>query len=317
MVAKVPMDSGWNRWTVRPPYLQAMFRGSTGLLVVVLRLTCQAQNWCTPGATWVYEYDLVLGGYYGVQRVEYVGDTLLGGYAAQRLKQTDVVAPVGTTDFVVYPSTFYIHTRYDNEVVYTWDNVNAYDTLFWFGAAPGDRWNAPGWPDDGNIALTVLDTATVLADGLPLRRLIVEPIPGWPIDTVYERIGGLRFHLNGGIWFVTDAPYDGLLCYSDQEIEYTAPGVSDCGFTLSVTGFVHAKDNAPVPNPGTDQFTLTLSPGPHTIALFDATGREVLRESVPGDRATIDCSALASGLFVYRLLDGAGLLMGIGIWIKE
>ena len=213
------MDSGWNRWAVRPPYLQAMLRGSTGLLVVVFRLTCQAQNWCPPGATWAYEYDLVLGGYYGVQRVEYVGDTLLGGYAAQRLQQTDVVAPVGTTDFVVYPSTFYIHTRYDNGVVYIWDNVNAYDTLFWFGAAPGDRWNAPGWPDDGNIALTVLDTATVLVDDLPLRRLIVEPIPGWPIDTVYERIGGLRFHLNGGVWFVTDAPYDGLLCYSDQDIE--------------------------------------------------------------------------------------------------
>lgn len=54
-------------------------------VATVLAFGSHAQSWCPPGATWTYEYDLVLGGYYGVQRVEYVGDTLLGGYTAQRL----------------------------------------------------------------------------------------------------------------------------------------------------------------------------------------------------------------------------------------
>ena len=113
----------------------AMLRRSISLLVLVPTLTCQAQNWCPPGATWTHEYADILGGYFGVQRVEYAGDTVLGGYVAQRLDQTHVVAPWGTTDYAAY-STVSLFTRYANDIVFIWDNVSTYDTLFWFGAAP-------------------------------------------------------------------------------------------------------------------------------------------------------------------------------------
>jgi hypothetical protein len=284
------------------------------LLMLVAHLA-NAQSWCPPGAKWTYEYANVLGGYYGVQRVEYVSDTLLGGYTAQRLDQTDVVAPLGSTNFTVYPS-FSLYTRYDNEVVFIWDNDGAYDTLFWFGAVPGDHWNAAGWPDGSNIMVTVMDTATEVIDGVPLRRLVVEPLPGSPVDTVYERIGGLHLHINAFNWYVTDVPYDGLWCYSDQDIDFAMPGVSDCGFTLSVTHAVKEKDSVPFPNPGSDHFTLSLAPGPHTITLFDATGRMVLQQRTNDARPVISSEALPAGLYRITVRDELGAVMG-ATWVKE
>ncbi len=296
------MDSGWNRWAVRPPYLQAMLRGSTCFLVLVLTLTCQAQNWCPPGAKWTHEYADVLGGYFGVQRVEYVGDAILGGYSAQQLMQTHVVAPWGTTDYAPY-TTLSLFTRYADDIVFIWDNVSAYDTLFWFGAEPGDRWRAPGWPDDGNIVLTVVDTATVDIDGVPLRRLVLEPFPDLPIDTLYERIGGQFLYLNGWTWFVTDMPWNGLMCYSDQEIDYAVPGVSDCGFTLAVPDDMDTMSSGPFPNPGTDHFIVTLSSGVHRIRVCDATGREVWKETLNAPEARIATGHLAPGSYTVRMDD--------------
>ena len=277
-----------------------MLRRSISLLVLVPTLTCQAQNWCPPGAKWTHEYADVLGGYFGVQRVEYAGDTVLGGYMAQRLDQTHVVAPWGTSDYAPY-TTSSLYTRYDNDIVYIWDGVSAYDTLFWFGAGPGDHWRAPGWPDDGNIVLTVVDTATVDIDGVPLRQLVVEPFPDLPIDTLYERIGGQFLYLNGWTWFVTDMPWNGLMCYSDQEIEYAVPGVSECGFTLSVQDAMRLRAMRICPNPGTDHFTVSMAPGTHTIHITDAAGRIVEQQRAVGDRATISTVELSAGLYCVRV----------------
>jgi hypothetical protein len=72
------------------------------------------------------------------------------------------------------------------------------------------------------------------------------------------------------------------------------------------------------PNPGSTSFTIrNTEHRTSTVVLLDATGREVLRSKLTGDRTTIDCSALASGLFVYRLLDRSGAAMSSGKWIKE
>ena len=285
------------------------------LPLVLLPLLGAAQSWCPPGATWTHEYADVLGGYFGVQRVVYVGDTVVGGSSAQRLNQTYVVAPWGSSTYSTY-TMFSLFTRYDDGVVYIWDNNGAYDTLFWFGAVPGDHWSAPGWPDDGDITLTVVDTATVIMDGVPLRRSVVAPFNGQPIDTLYERIGGNFLYLNGFSWFLTDMPYSGLLCYSDQDMDYTAMGVSDCGYTLSVQDRPGAQSAVPFPNPGTTHFTLDLPPRPHTITFFDATGRVVLQQRTTDARPVIATEVLPAGLYRIAVGDVQGAVMGT-TWLKE
>jgi hypothetical protein len=274
-----------------------------------------AQNWCPPGARWTHEYANVLGGYFGVQRVEYVGDTMLGGYPAQRLEQTHVVAPWGTTDYATY-SSFSLFTHFDGEVVFQWDGVSTYDTLFWFSAEPGDQWHAPGWPDDGNILLTVVDTATVDVDGVPLRRLVVEPFPGLPIDTLYERIGGQFLYLNGWTWFTLDMPWNGLMCYSDQDIDHAAPGVTDCGFTLSVLERMQVGGVSPSPNPGTSHFSIHLPSGMHTIEVFDATGRRLVMRSAREGPLTMDATPWPAGIYTVLVRDAANALQAVR-WVKQ
>ncbi len=289
-------------------------RAALIFLALLPSLAC-AQSWCPPGATWTHEYADVLGGYWGVQRAEYVGDTIIGGYVAQELRQTHVVAPWGTSNYAPY-TTSSLYTRYDNDIVYIWDGVSAYDTMFWYGASPGDHWRAPGWPDDGNIVLTVVDTATADIDGVQLRRLVVEPFPDLPIDTLYERIGGQFLYLNGWTWFVTDMPWNGLMCYSDQESGFTMPGVDDCGFTLTVHDAQRMRVMRLFPNPGTTHFTLDLPRGPHTISIFDAMGRMVLQQRTIDARPVIATEALPAGLYRITVRDEQGALME-ATWVKE
>ncbi|MBK9176952.1 MAG: T9SS type A sorting domain-containing protein [Flavobacteriales bacterium] len=273
-----------------------------------------AQSWCPPGATWVHDYaDHMFNGGFGVTRVVYEGDSFVGGFTAQKLRETNVIAPWGSTQYASQTNSIPILTRYEDDVVYLWNWNNVFDTLMWFSATPGQYWQAPGL-DDPFARITVLDTSTVVIDGEPLRQLIVEfgDWEGIPADTLRERLGYSFNYLNGWSWFLTDMPWAGLRCYRDEEISFSAAGVTDCGFTLSIGDAV--DNSAPVlfPNPGTTHFTVTPPPGPHTISLVDAIGREVLHLRASEQRQVISTAHLVPGLYMVRVDDQAPLR-----WVKE
>ncbi len=69
------------------------------------------------------------------------------------------------------------------------------------------------------------------------------------------------------------------------------------------------------PNPGTTHFTLHLPPGPHTITLFDATGRMVLQQRTTNARPVIATETLPSGLYRIVVRDAQGAVMGT-TWVK-
>jgi len=257
-----------------------------------------------------------MGGYFGVQRVEYIGDTIIDGYNAQRLRETQVIAPWGSTNYTSYSNSS-IYTRYADDIVYTWNWNDAFDTLCWFGAAPGQFWASPGLDDDPFYRITVLDTSTVVINGLALRQLIVQRGEwDWmPPDTLHERIGFTINYLNGWSWFLTDQPWNGLMCYSDADIDYVVPGVSDCGFTLSISDVANVRSTTSFPNPGSTHFSLSLSPGPHTITLFDATGRVVLQQRTADERPVINTERLPAGLYRITIRDKQGGMMG-ATWVK-
>jgi hypothetical protein len=70
------------------------------------------------------------------------------------------------------------------------------------------------------------------------------------------------------------------------------------------------------PNPGTTHFTLTLQPDPHTITLFDATGRMVLEQRNAEERPVIGTEHLPAGVYRITVRDERGGLMG-AMWVKE
>lgn len=60
------------------------------------------------------------------------------------------------------------------------------------------------------------------------------------------------------------------------------------------------------PNPGITHFTLSLPPGPHTITLFDATGRVVLEQRTAEERPVIGTEGLPTGMYMVRIVDRNG-----------
>ncbi|MBL7985441.1 MAG: T9SS type A sorting domain-containing protein [Flavobacteriales bacterium] len=141
----------------------------------------------------------------------------------------------------------------------------------------------------------------------------MEPIPGWPVDTLYERIGFMRFYLDSRTWFILDMPWNGLMCYSDQYIAYTASGVEDRGLTLSASDAMNTPPARIFPNPGTNHFSLAVSPGARTIEVTDATGCVVIRHGITGDRPMVRTHQLAVGLYFVRV-EGSSMPVR---WMKQ
>jgi hypothetical protein len=262
--------------------------------------------------------DQAFGGGQGVTRVVYEGDTLVGGFTAQKLRETDVTAPWGSTNYASSTYSAPILTRSADGIVYVWDGSNAFDTLMWFSAAPAQYWASLGLDNDPYNRITVLDTSTVVIGGTPLRQLIVQR-GDWdwmPPDTLRERIGFHFNYLNGWSWFLTDQPWSGLMCYSDQSIDFVVPGITDCGFTLSVNELSSEDHLGMFPNPGTTHFTLDLPPGPHTLTIFDATGHMVLQQRTSDARPVIATEALPAGLYRITVRDEQGAVAS-ATWVKE
>lgn len=245
----------------------------------------------------------------------------MGGQLCQRIDQTIIayepIPPFGSA-FIQQDQPIITHGQGD--LVRIWDQANnVFDTLAWFSAVPGDRWNVPHYEFAGACHFEVLDTGTRVVAGIPLRFLVVEePIVMGFVDTLFERIGFERFYVRPIETMLLDFTTAGLVCYRDDvlgQFEGEWPW-HPCDFSLSLQEetTLHAQV---FPNPGTDRFTLILPPGTHTIALFDATGREVLRTHGAGGPTIVDCSALAPGLFIYQAVDRAGISAQAGIWIKE
>jgi len=285
-------------------YLHAMKAMLLSLALGLFVAKANGQTWCPPGAEWTYEYaDVSFGGGFGITRVVYEGDSMVGGFMAQKLRETNVIAPWGSNAYTPTTNPTPMLTRFADGVVYLW-NVwpSEYDTLMWFNAAPGQFWASPGLEDWPDFRITVLDTSTVTIGGVPLRELTVQ-WGSWdwmPPDTLRERIGFSLNYLNGGSWFLTDQPWVGLRCYRDNELAINTSVGTDCGYTLSIQNTSTNGTARVFPNPGIEQFTLNNLPSLDPIMLVDATGRVVLRQAITSPIATVDASALAPGIYTIR-----------------
>lgn len=294
-----------------------MLRTSLLTIVAGLSLGSQAQSWCAPGAEWLFNFGSQQAN--GVRRAWYSGDTLVGGLPCQRIDQLvlayEPVIPFGS------PFSFQdtpIITHGQGDLVQLWDaGSQSFDTLAWYGAAPGDHWDVPHFPAPARF--DVLDTGTAVVAGVPLRYLVVEePVVMGVLDTLWERIGFGYYYLRPTETLLVDFTTTGLVCYKDDTITqfngWFTPGHL-CDFTLGMSE-AEVQQVKPYPNPGLDQVMLSLEPGTHTVVLLDATGREVLLQRTTEQQPVIRTEALPAGL--YRIMvrtDHAAAM--VGTWVKE
>ncbi len=284
------------------------------LLLVLVGLQANAQNWCAPGAEWLFNFGSMQAS--GVRRAWYSGDTIVGGQPCQRIDHTILAyepAPPLGSPFTYQDQPFFTSTQGD--LVRLWDAVNsAFDTLAWFGAAPGDHWELPGL--SGLTRFDVLDTGTRAVSGILLHYVVVEePIVMGNVDTLFERIGFEYFYLLPAASLVVDYTTNWLVCYRDDQIaqfDGWFPGGEPCDFHVSVMEHQNTLTQ-PYPNPGADHLTLSMPAGSHKITIRDAMGRIVLQQRSRGERTSIDTTMLAPGTYVVRVDEGSQR----ATWVKQ
>lgn len=288
-------------------------------LLIGTGITTSAQNWCPQGATWTYDSHGFVMLQNGYTTITYARDTVLGGFTGELILGMTVGTDFAMTDIdTMWAGTL---TRHDGPVVYSWSNLQqAWDTLYNFAAVPGESWLPPfaqpgmcGGAEYGD-AVQVLDTGTVVVDGMALHYLDIHN--GFYDGRIVERLGfSLMMGLYEGCW-VPECICD-LRCYHDNEIAYVRPGLMDpCEHVASVITDVGRHEAvAPLlfPDPGGDHFTVLLSPGDHTIALCDMSGRNVLQQRALAERTLIDTSLLPSGVYAVRIDDNPTLIR----WVKQ
>lgn len=283
------------------------------LALIVTPLLAYTQSWCPPGATWTYEAGQFLAGF---KRMRYTGDTIVDGYTAQIIDRYSAIqypqpppGPIYSGPPEVNYTPVAVITRAEGDVVFTL-REGAWDTLYWFGAVPGQGWTAAHAPDEQDCApFIVADTGTYVIDGLALRWIEIE---SW--YRVYERIGSTwDMFLYCPNW-ILDGPM-GMRCYSDDEISYQL-ATEACEQLVGLNDVSAPIRLGPFPSPGTTHFNLTLPPGLHTITLFDATGRMVLEQRTSEERPVIGTEHLPAGLYRITVRDVLGGLMSTA-WVRE
>ncbi|MBK6882717.1 MAG: T9SS type A sorting domain-containing protein [Flavobacteriales bacterium] len=279
-----------------------------------------AQNWCAPGAEWTYTLrDNGVGGY---TRFTYIGDTLMDGAIAQKLHKhlveyNYILGEIVESDL---PMDF---TTVEDDLVSIW-NGQYFDTLYWFGAAPGDRWSFSMdpvlWPDTAPTPhyIDVMDTGSTIVDGIVLRYLQVYNSNLWSapgsLDVIFERIGSVYEFLvpNNAIW--VDGIAGPLRCYSDDQINFQSPNWNgSCDYVTGIWDKEPRSNVTIFPHPCTDRLTLSgITPGSQ-IELFDGLGRNVFTGQALGEPFHFDASTLAPGLYQVRIRNGEQVIS----WIKE
>lgn len=279
-------------------------------------VSVSGQYWCPPGSQWYHEYAVGMTQEVGYAVTTYVGDTLIGGRTAQRLQRyVHGYSAITQNYYVSGPGVMY--TSLDDDLVETW-NGSTYDTLFFFGAAPGQAWQAPGWSGVGAVTMTVLDTGHAMMAGSWLRYLVMDlgPFSNVPngIDTLVERLGMLSAYID--IWnaFAQDGGYGALRCYSDVDLEFTRDSLP-CDFILTLDEPEQRSTPAIFPNPGVDHLQIGNGQGPLTIVVFDHTGQAKLRGHLDG-QGSFDVSTLASGPYLIVLSMPDGTIVQLR-WAKE
>lgn len=281
----------------------------------------QAQSWCPPGAKWVYNSsDPTLGASYN--SFTYAGDTVVDGHAAQRIEQHGAITQIWGSDTLIGTSGPDIVTRTEPGIVLWWlADLQEWDTLYWFGAAVGDRWS-PGWQQgtaewpgacDEGTYLTVLGTSSTEVDGVALGTLAMGVMhDGGVVDmfTIVERMGNTTgYFVPRPTYCMVDECLCSFICYRDDQI--TSPSGGPCELPLAVpeTDPIDQPSGFTIhPMPFADHFILH---GPATVRqgalrLLDLTGGEVLRIPYTGTGTVVDASALPAGPYILRLADEQG-----------
>ncbi len=221
-----------------------------------------------------------------------------------------------------------LYTAYEDGLVYAWGigSSEAWDTLYWFTAHPGDRWYPPGTdaicPDQHPLGmLQVVDTGHVMINDQWLRFLDMAYVGefGQQLDpfTITERLGAPWMVIPPGGCIVSEAGST-IRTYTDDAMSYDSGDPNTCEGLIDQVGQVQAGPAFAVyPNPAGEwvRFTSDALRVAH-VSVLDVHGRIVRTSAVSGN-GHVDVGALAPGYYMLKLFGPRATLLGFAPMLKE
>ena len=286
----------------------------------------KAQSWCPNiGTYWYFDAPNSPNFCSGYVKYDYYQDTLINGNNCQMIRRFRANSCINGPH-VGYVAPFFTYTN-SNKVVYVNDYTSsasvqsqAFDTLFWFNAPIGAKWQM--LPQSYNCTfsitcvVTVQDTGHRTVQGINLRWQKVNYIAkgGGPVqtvtDTIYERFGYLRTEpfntenfCSTGIDIQTSRIFR---CYGDNQItnlKYKYTGNCD----YYDTG-IHEENGKKYlisifPNPAQGTITLqseTIIAANTLLEIQDHLGKTVWKGAYTSQ---VDVSKLSPGMYFLTVKD--------------
>jgi hypothetical protein len=177
--------------------------------------------------------------------------------------------------------------------VFVFDQSNQQDALLYdHGLQAGDTLNSEYAGQGGTLIVDSIGT-TELLDGSG-RRVFYLNNGGFYIESIGGS-QGLWFPLTMGISF-SNIP----LCVRENGVQLW--GAQCFGYlgTVGLTDVTVPDHLAVTPNPANGTILITMGDEHATFALFDMTGREVLRKQLQTSTGTVNISNLPPGSYIYH-----------------
>lgn len=294
----------------------------TAIILFFVLLT-SAQKWCPQGAQWHFgENQIYTTGY---ETLSYINDTIINTINCKKINQYFTGTTWNTGGQV---TTIYIKSHFTYEqanTVYYYNSVNnVFDTLFNFNANIGDKWLNILHPfsscQNGRRHVTVLDTSHKMINGSFLKKLTLKydylsggTIPQFYIDTIYEKIGTVRYFLfpykcETNIILDPDlsvaAPFrcyqDNFFTYFDMLNAYTP----SCNYITTIKKLDATNYIQFYPNPTTSILNIVDEQNQlqnSTLQIKNYLGQILLSTAYSNQ---IDLSTLSSGMYFLTIQNG-------------
>jgi len=218
-------------------------------------------------------------------------------------------------DYCAICDPCYIHED-SNRVYYFSPALNGFHLLYDMNGNPGESWEVVFHSNAFNpplqtMEVMVVDTMSIVVNGIRLKQQRVT-VDGFEYDhpmlfggTITESIGG-DMSFFPMIREMCEVGYTGLRCYEDNAIGTHHVTTEDCDYTITEVPEHTSSIVADVwPNPTNHFLNIEWQRLPiGEITLFDAMGRQVLRQQSHEQRERIDVSGFPNGLYVIQLVQG-------------
>lgn len=293
--------------------LVRLVRSFFSLYSLLITTLISAQTWGLDHPRWTYDYfDFCQSG-----KVQWtmVGDTVIQDNICQLFRKDYEFksCSLDITDQGTFPILDAMYEK--NQVVYWYNHeLEAFDTLFWFGATPGQTWSIiPPSLYPGEILYLVTDTSSMVINGSSRKVLNVQyEIIGSSFgfdDILVEGIGPTIGYMKA--WDVLEAAIDGphegnsFVCFTNDQIgDYKIRDDANCDIILSNFSINAGRHLSLYPNPAKDQLNISeVEDGPVTI--INALGVKYKGFIVNG---SISLSNLPVGYYWLRILQSNFLI---------